>query len=251
MSEPSPREATPHPVLPAYYRTGADRAPFVQDLFDRTAPYYDRINSVFSLGSGGKHRLKALRCAGLAPGARVLDVAVGTGLVAREALAVVGPGGAVIGLDPSRGMLAETRRNVGIPCIQARAEAMPVRDASVDFVSMGYALRHVPDLVAAFREYLRVLRPGGRLLIMEIARPEGRVAYALTKFYLAQVVPALCRLSAPRAGTGQLMSYCWDTIDQCMPAERIMDSLAQAGFDQIKCDTSLRVFRDYQARRPD
>ena len=67
----------------------------------------------------------------------------------------------------------------------------------------------------------------------------------------AQVVPALCRLSAPRAGTGQLMSYCWDTIDQCVPAERIMESLRQAGFDRVRCDTSLSVFRDYQARRPD
>lgn len=249
MSEPA-AGARPHPVLPAYYRTDADRAGFVQDLFDRTAPHYDRINGVFSLGTGGRYRRDALQRAGLRPGAQVLDVAVGTGLVAREAAGLVGPAGRVTGLDPSLGMLAQTRRLLGISCIQGRAEALPVADGSVDFVSMGYALRHVPDLVVAFREFHRVLRPGGTVLVLEIGRPAGRAAYALTRFYLGRVVPALCRLATPRGATGTLMSYYWDTIDNCVPAERIEAALVEAGFAEVGCETSLGVFRAFRARRP-
>lgn len=249
MSEPA-ADARPHPVLPAYYRTDADRAGFVQDLFDRTAPHYDRINQVFSLGTGGRYRRDALRRAGLHPGAQVLDVAVGTGLVAREAARVAGPGGGVTGLDVSLGMLAQTRRSLGIPCVQGRAEALPVAESSMDFVSMGYALRHVPDLVVAFREFRRVLRPGGTVLILEIGRPAGRVAYALARLYLGRVVPALCRLATPRGATGTLMSYYWDTIDNCVPAERILAALGEAEFAEVECETALGVFRAFRARRP-
>ncbi len=251
MSEPAADGATrPHPVLPAYYRTEADRAGFVQDLFDRTAPHYDGINRVFSLGTGGRYRRDALRRAGLRPGAQVLDVAVGTGLVAREAVRIAGPAGGVTGLDVSLGMLAQTRRSLGISCVQARAEALPVADGSVDFVSMGYALRHVPDLVAAFREFHRVLRPGGTVLVLEIGRPAGRAAYALARMYLGRIVPALCRLAAPRGATGTLMSYYWDTIDNCVPAQRIEAALVQAGFAETGCETVLGVFRAFRARRP-
>ena len=242
--------ARPHPVLPRYYRTDADRAGFVRDLFDRTAPHYDRINQVFSLGTGGRYRREALQRAGLRPGAQVLDVAVGTGLVAREAAALVGPGGGVTGLDVSMGMLAEVRR-LGIPCVQGRAEALPIADASVDFVSMGYALRHVPDLVTTFREYHRVLRPGGTVLVLEIGRPDGRAAYLLAKFYLGGIVPTLCRLASPRAATGTLMSYYWDTIDSCVPAESILAALAEAGLTEVSLQTVLGVFRAFTARRPE
>ena len=240
----------PHPVLPKYYRTDAERAGFVQGLFDRTAPHYDRINQVFSLGTGGRYRRESLERAGLRAGAQVLDVAVGTGLVAREAAVLVGPSGDVTGLDVSLGMLAEARRQLGIPCVQGRAEALPIADASVDFVSMGYALRHVPDLVATFREYYRVLRPGGTVLVLEIGRPDGRAAYLFARFYLGGIVPALCRLAAPRAATGTLMSYYWDTIKACVPAERILAALAEAGLTEVSLETQLGVFRAFSARRP-
>jgi demethylmenaquinone methyltransferase/2-methoxy-6-polyprenyl-1,4-benzoquinol methylase len=90
-----------------------------------------------------------------------VDVAVGTGLVAAEAARVLGDPAAVTGLDLSEGMLAEARRRLGggVRLVQARAERLPVADRSVDFVSMGYALRHVADLGVAFAEYRRVLRP--------------------------------------------------------------------------------------------
>ena len=236
----------PHPDLTGYYPAAEARAGFVRRLFDDTAAHYDRINSVFSLGSGAWYRRQALRRAGLRPGDRLLDVACGTGLVTREALALVGPQGLVLGLDPSAGMLGEARR-LGAPLVQARAEALPLADASLDMVSMGYALRHVAALDAAFAEYHRVLRPGGRLLLLEIGRPDSRLGLALAKAYLGRVVPALCRVAAPRAGT--LMTYYWDTIEACVPAEAIQTALRGAGFQAVSCETSLGLFRAYTARR--
>jgi demethylmenaquinone methyltransferase / 2-methoxy-6-polyprenyl-1,4-benzoquinol methylase len=239
----------PHPTLTEYYRTAADRDGFVQALFDQAAGSYDRINAAFSLGSGAWYRRRALLRAGLRPGQRMLDVAIGTGLVAREGLRILGRREAVTGLDLSEGMLAEARRGLAIPLIRARAEALPLADASFDFLSMGYALRHVPDLGAAFAEYRRVLRPGGRLLLLEIGRPEGRLAYRAARFYLGRVVPALSRLSGgPRAGL--MMQYYWDTIDACVPPATILAALADAGFAAPLCETQLGLFRAYMAERP-
>ena len=241
--------AAPHPALTAYYGGAEGRAAFVRRLFDDTAAQYDRINRVFSLGTGAWYRRHALRRAGLCPGMRVLDVATGTGLVAREAARITGDAGGVIGLDPSAGMLAEARRALGNPLLQARAESIPLPDGSVDFISMGYALRHVADLPATFGEFLRVLRPGGRLLLLEIGRPESRAAHLAAQLYLGHVVPGLCRLTAPRARSGTLMQYYWDTIEACVPAETILGHLRGAGFGDVGCETSLGIFRAYTATR--
>jgi demethylmenaquinone methyltransferase / 2-methoxy-6-polyprenyl-1,4-benzoquinol methylase len=236
----------PHPDLVGYYGTAAERPGFVRRLFDDTAAHYDRINSVFSLGTGAWYRRHALQRAGLRQGARVLDVACGTGLVTREALRLAGPGGQVVGLDPSAGMLAEARAT-GASLLQGRAEHLPLADSSVDMLTMGYALRHVADLGTAFAEFHRVLRPGGRVLLLEIGRPDGAMAHRLARIYLGRVVPALCRLAAPRAGT--LMTYYWDTIEACVPAEAILRHLRGAGFADVGCETSLGIFRAYTATR--
>jgi demethylmenaquinone methyltransferase/2-methoxy-6-polyprenyl-1,4-benzoquinol methylase len=242
--------SAPHPPLLDYHPAAQDRDGFVRDLFNQTAASYDRINRAFSLGSGAWYRRRALQRAGLRPGAKLLDVAVGTGLVAREAVRITGRPGDVIGLDLSEGMLAEAKRSLAIPLIQARAEALPLGDASIDFVSMGYALRHVADLAIAFAEYHRVLRPGGNLLLLEIGRPDSRLGYAAVRSYLGRVVPALSRLAGAGTRAETLMRYYWDTIDACVPPAVIQRSLAQAGFVQVACETQLGIFRAYSARRP-
>jgi len=240
----------PHPPLTAYYAAEEDRDGFVRDLFDTTAASYDRINRTFSLGSGAWYRRRALWRAGLRPGQTLLDVAIGTGLVAREAVRILGRPADVLGLDLSEGMLREARRTLTVPLVRGRAEALPFGDASVDFVSMGYALRHVADLSVAFAEYHRVLRPGGRLLLLEIGRPSGRLAYAAARFYLGRVVPALSRWLGGGRRTKTLMQYYWDTIDACVPAATIQQALAGAGFTQVTCDVQFGIFRAYMAQRP-
>jgi len=136
------------------------------------------------LMSAGLHRLwKAftLLRAGLAPGMKVLDVAIGTGLVSRQIVRILGARGEVIGIDPSAGMLASAARGLGIGLMRGRAEALPFADASFDFLAFGFALRHVEDMHAAFAEFRRVLRPGGRLLALEIKAADVSVAQRLLR----------------------------------------------------------------------
>lgn len=240
------REAAPHGPLLDYYAAPADRLRFVQGLFDRTATAYDRINDGLALGSGGWYRRRALAEAGLRPGMRLLDVAVGTGAVARQARRIAPD---VIGLDLSAGMLRVARKNLpGVPLIQSEGEALPLRDGSVDMVSMGYALRHVADLGVLFAEFRRVLRPGGRVLLLEIARPEGRVAHAVARFWLGRVVPALSRVLGREAQT--LMRYYWDTIEGCVPPAEILRQLERAGFRGVRSDVQLGLMRAYAAEKP-
>lgn len=240
----------PHPDLCEYYASGAERQAWVIELFDRSAPHYDWINGVVGLGSGRWYRADALRRAGLSPGMRVLDVACGTGAASVAAAAIVGRSGSVVGVDPSTGMLREARRH-GITVVRGRAEALPLASATFDFVSMGYALRHVSDLRVAFAEYRRVLKPRGRLLLMEIARPRAGLPLSLSRFYMRSVVPWLTRLRVRDEGARSLTRYYWDTIDQCVPAETILAALDETGF--VECTvTELMggLIKDYAATRP-
>lgn len=219
----------PHPTIEGHYREADERQPYVDALFDSAAPHYDWICRVMSLGSGALYRRQALERLGVVPGMAVLDVATGTGLVARAASDLTG-GSGVIGLDPSRGMLEEARRHGAVPLVQARGEALPFPDGRFDALTMGYALRHVADLFGAFREYHRVLRPGGRLLILEISRPASRAGYLLARLYLKRLVPLITRLGTRSASAERLMDYYWDTIERCVAPEAILDALRQSGF---------------------
>jgi demethylmenaquinone methyltransferase/2-methoxy-6-polyprenyl-1,4-benzoquinol methylase len=242
MSEPGalPPSAqvrlTPHGVLPDYYGSEAQRRAFVREIFDRTARDYDRVERLMSFGTGAWYRRQALVRAGLRPGMRMLDVAVGTGLVAREAVALLGDADAVTGLDPSPGMMRGLRDALGIRLVQARAERLPLADASFDFLSMGFALRHVADLAAVFREYRRVLRPGGTLCVLELTQPAGPLSRRLLRLYMRGLVPALSRLVARDRQTPKLFRYFWDTIEA-------------AGFTAVRRHVEARIFSEYTAVR--
>ena len=236
----------PHTPLPAYYADEAAHELYLRRIFDSTASDYDRIERVLAFGSGRWYRRQALLRAKLAVGAEVLDVGIGTGLVAREALDLVGAQGRVVGVDASPGMLAE----VALPDIElicGRAERLPRADASSDFASMGYALRHISDVTAAFTEFYRTLRPGGRLLILEITRPAGRVATALLKGYMRAVVPVIARVVGRRHDTAELWRYYWDTIEACIPPDAVMSALRAAGFVEVRRHVELGIFSEYTA----
>jgi demethylmenaquinone methyltransferase/2-methoxy-6-polyprenyl-1,4-benzoquinol methylase len=251
-SEPSSAEAPaplrPHPLLGAYYSDEPERRRRVRAWFDESAPHYDWITQAMSLGSGHWYRRRVLSAGGVAPGARVLDVACGTGVLAEAASRLVGPQGGVVGLDPSAGMLARARGRGVSRLVLGVAEALPFPDGSFDLVTMGYALRHVADLGATFSEYRRVLRPGGRVLVLEITRPQSRLGLAFVRFYLGRVIPALARAGGGAAR--ELFRYYWDTIENCVPPATIIGALAAAGFAEAGRDTELALFSAYRGVAP-
>ncbi len=148
------------------------------------------------------------------------------------------------------GMLCEARKVDRIGLIQAVGECLPFADASFDFLSMGYALRHVSDLKNAFDEYLRVLRPGGVVLILEISRPRSAVLLALARFYIKTVLGVAFTKATGNQDMRTLMAYWWDTTEQCVLPERIIAAMQDAGF--VRCELKevfSGLIRDYRAAK--
>jgi len=247
---PAPETAPlpPHPPLGRYYAGERERRRQVDAWFDEAAPTYDWLGQVMSLGSGHRYRREALLRAGLAPGMRALDVGCGTGVLTAHARGIVGPAGSAVALDPSLGMLAETGRKGVSRRVRALGEALPFAGERFDLLSMGYALRHVADLRAAFGEYRRVLKPGGRVLLLEITRPEGRLTLRLAKLFLGRLVPRLARLRGGR-GPQVLMEYYWDTIEHCVAPATILAALTDAGFAQADRRVQYGILSEYSAVR--
>lgn len=238
------------PRLNTYFADEAERRSVTRTMFDEAAPGYDNAERITALGSGAWYRREVLQRCGLKPGMHVLDVAAGTGLVAVAAQELVGPTGRVVALDPSPGMLAELRKKLDVETLVAYAESIPLPDTCVDFVSMGYALRHVGDMDQAFSEYLRVLKPGGSVCLMEISRPQNRLGQLALRAYIGGVVPLLARLMGRYADVGRLWAYYGDTIEAAIEPERILDALRRAGFVDVQCSLTFGIFREYTARRP-
>jgi demethylmenaquinone methyltransferase/2-methoxy-6-polyprenyl-1,4-benzoquinol methylase len=240
---------SPIPVLPAYFKDETEKTRFLAGMFDSAAPDYDRMETILGFGSGSWYRRQALKRAGLAAGMSVVDVAVGTGLVAREAVPIVGDPKLVVGVDPSAGMLSNAKVPAGVRLLDGRAESIPFPDRSFDFLSMGYALRHVSDLSAAFREFHRVLRPGARLCILEITAPRTRIAKALLKAYMRTVVVSVGLLFNRSGDTARLWRYYWDSIEACVPAESVVATLQHCGFEQVRRQVQHGIFSEFQAVR--
>ena len=240
----------PHRVLDRYYGSERDRASFVSTLFDGAARHYDWVGHILAFGSGPYYRRRTLARAGLRPPMKLLDVATGTGQVARAAARILRDPRAVVGLDPSTGMLREARRVHAGPLVQGRAEDIPLRDDIFDMLSMGFALRHVATLEIAFAEYRRVLKPGGRLLLLEVSRPRSAVIRLAIRVYFQQILPLIIRIGTGSEDARLLMKYYWDTIDECVPAATILEALRQTGFVEIQHRVVGGCLSEYVARRP-
>ena len=236
--------------LQPYFTGEEQRRAVTRAMFDQAASGYDRAERITALGSGAWYRRDVLRRNGLQAGMTLLDVAAGTGLVAAEGQRLIGPSGRLLALDPSPGMLAELRKKLDVETIEAYAESIPLPDNHVDFVSMGYALRHVGDLDQAFGEYLRVLRPGGRACIMEISRPESRLGQQALRAYIRGVVPFLARFARSQANVKLLWEYYGETIDLAVEPERILDAMRRSGFVDVECSVTFGIFREYLGRKP-
>lgn len=240
----------PHPPIEGAYAVPDQKRQFVNAIFDATAHDYDRVERWLSLGSGAWYRGQALARAGLKPGMSIADVAVGTGLVAGAALKIIGEGGRLVGIDPSQEMMRHAKERLGIETVAGRAESLPLENASFDFLSMGYALRHVEDLNSVFGEFRRVLKPGGRLCILEITRPRTALGRAFLRLYLGTLSRTIGLFGKLAPRTPELWAYYWETIDKCLPPQSVMDSIAAAGFSDVNRNVVGGIFSEYTATRP-
>ncbi len=214
------------------------KEPLVRRLFDLITPRYDLFNRVASLGLDQGWRARAIESLQLAPGMRVLDLASGTGDLAALAAERLAPLGTVVACDLSHPMLAQAQRKLSrqpaacwhVQYTQARAEALPFADSSFEAATIGFALRNVSDLEAAFREFRRVVRPGGRLALLEFGRPAQPLLRLGHWFWLTGVIPLLGILA-----TGRLWPFLYlrrSILGFASPGE-VSSLLKEAGFPQV------------------
>lgn len=240
----------PHPVLSEHYEGKEGKQPFLRNIFDEAAPYYEGIAKWGWFGSGHWYRKEAVKRAGLRENMRVLDVASGTGPTARAIVEVVGSESLVTCLEPSAGMIAESKKLLSCEHIQATADDMPVEDAAYDFLTMGFALRHVEDLQVSFNEFFRTLKSGGKVLILDVTVPKNKVKYFFMKLYFKHILPFLTKVFTRNEPARYLMAYYWETMDNMVPAETVIQMLETAGFTNIEHRLIFSMFSEYEGTKP-
>jgi demethylmenaquinone methyltransferase/2-methoxy-6-polyprenyl-1,4-benzoquinol methylase len=200
-------------------------------MFDRIARVYDRMNAVMTAGMDARWRARAADIAAVAPGDRVLDVATGTGDLAIELHRRVGAGGEVVGLDFSDGMLELAR--VKAPEIrfeQGSALELPYADGEFAAATVGFGARNFSDLGRGLAEMRRVVRPGGRVVVLEITTPQRPPLSWFFRFWFDSAVPALGRL----AGDSDAYTYLPNSVRRFPGPSELGRELAAAGLVDVR-----------------
>ncbi len=193
----------------------------VRSMFDAIAPRYDMVNRMMTFGLDVSWRRRSARALGLPAGSRVLDLACGTG----DFLAILDDSGLrPFGMDLSWGMLEAGRS--GQPVGQADASALPVGTGAVDGVTCGYAIRNFTELGPVFAELGRVVRPGGRISLLEVAEPESGLLLAGHRIWFRRVVPVIGGL----VSDGAAYRYLPKSTAYLPPTTELRSMLLEAGF---------------------
>lgn len=184
--------------IPKNYR---NKEEYVKDIFDNIAKKYDTLNTVLSFNRDKYWRKATVEKTGLKSGGAALDVCCGTGMISMELARAAGPAGKVVGLDFSAEMLAIAEKNLqgaqyekNIEYIQGNAMELPFADDSFDCATIGFGLRNVPDMRKTLREMMRVVKPGGRVVCLEFAKPTVPGFRQIYNFYFNKWVPFLGKL---------------------------------------------------------
>jgi demethylmenaquinone methyltransferase/2-methoxy-6-polyprenyl-1,4-benzoquinol methylase len=204
----------------------------VRAMFDKIAGVYDPMNLVISAFQEPRWRKRAVTLTGAKPGDRILDVATGTGKVAADLHARVQPGGSVLGVDISPAMIrvAQTRfaDRPGLSYVVGDALALPTEDDTFDAAAIAFGMRNLPDYGKGFSELARSVRPGGRVVCLEIARPKSRLARIL-QFWFDRIVPVVGRV----AGQGGAYGYLVRSVKGYPGPDRIAEIMREAGLRDV------------------
>ncbi|CAN5136724.1 bifunctional demethylmenaquinone methyltransferase/2-methoxy-6-polyprenyl-1,4-benzoquinol methylase UbiE [soil metagenome] len=213
--------------------SGEERARLVREMFDRIASRYELLNTLMT---AGLHRIwnnKAVEATGLREGGRALDLACGTGSLSRDLAKRAGPRGYVLGMDFSREMLRAARARP-TPNVEYRigdATALTgVADSSFDAATIAYGARNIPDLDALFSEMARAVRPGGRVVCLEIARPKGRLSATFYRLWFDRVVP---RLGAMVSGDAWAYSYLPESVKEFVAPGELAEIMERNGLQNV------------------
>jgi demethylmenaquinone methyltransferase/2-methoxy-6-polyprenyl-1,4-benzoquinol methylase len=230
MTDPSPLKA----------ETGTLAEPQVQAMFDQIAGGYDRLNSVMTAGLHHAWRRRAVELAQVGPDSRVLDVATGTGDLAFALAEAIGAGGQVVGADFAEQMLKIARDKAAAGAVgpatasvkfeQANALLLPHANNEFDAATVGFGVRNFSDLDQGLRELARVVRPGGRVVILEMTTPQRPPLSTFFKLWFDRVVPVLGRA----AGDSAAYSYLPNSVRRFPGPEELAARMATAGLGDIR-----------------
>ena len=193
-------------------------------MFDAIAPRYDLVNRTMTFGLDVRWRRQSLKALGLPSGTTVLDLACGTG----DFLRLLEAGGhRAVGMDLSWGMLEANR--TGLPLAQADGAHLPLATASVDGITCGYALRNFTELAAVFGEFGRIVRPGGRISLLEVAEPDAGLLRVGHRIWFTRVVPLIGGLLSDRSA----YQYLPKSTAYLPSTEELRSMLVEAGFSTV------------------
>jgi demethylmenaquinone methyltransferase/2-methoxy-6-polyprenyl-1,4-benzoquinol methylase len=216
-------------------RDSEEFATEVRGMFDRIAGVYDLMNSAMTAGLHHQWRERAVDRAEVGPGSDALDICCGTGDLALELRRRIGPDGRVVGSDFSEPMLELARRKSGeegLPVEFGWADALdlPYGDGSFDAVTIGFGARNLADLPKGLSEMARVLRPGGRLVILEITRPQREPLASFYSLWFDRLVPVIGSF----AGDSDAYSYLPNSVRSFPEPDRLAGMIDGAGFTDIR-----------------
>jgi demethylmenaquinone methyltransferase / 2-methoxy-6-polyprenyl-1,4-benzoquinol methylase len=212
-------------------RTGTLDEGQVRAMFDRIARVYDLMNSLMTAGLHHRWRERAADLAGVGPGGRALDVASGTGDLAIELARRVGPTGTVVGSDFSEAMLERARqKSSAVTWESANALELPYPDGGFDAATVGFGARNFSDLDRGLAELARVVRPGGRVVILEITTPQRPPLSTFFSVWFDRIVPALGRV----AGDPDAYAYLPSSVKRFPDPQALAARMAGAGLTDVR-----------------
>lgn len=212
---------------------GQERAEYVQDMFARIAGRYDRMNRLMTFGQDMKWRRYVIQQAHLPANGRLLDIATGTGDIALEGLQQT-PGLTAVGGDFTIEMMQAGKRlpaRAAILWTAADTLRLPFPDDTFDAVTSGFLMRNVIDVPGAFREQMRVTKPGGRVVVLESSPPKKNLLRPFIKFHLNHVIPTLGRLIT---GEADAYRYLPDSTQQFQNPEHLAETMRQIGLTAVQ-----------------